>query len=314
MRHAHRPDATDYRASRQHLLFALVLTAGYAAVEALGGLMNGSLALLADAGQMVTDTAALGLALFAQIVSVRPASAHHSYGYARAEVLGALINSLLMLAMVGWIVFEAIGRLMHPVAIHSPSVVAIALGGLGINLFAAWLLAGDSHNMNSRAALVQVLGDLLGSLIATAAGLIVWATRWTPADPLLSLFIALLILRATWMLVLQSSHMLMEGVPTHLDLGAIGTALAAQRGVESVHDLHVWHIGPRQVALSAHVTIQEAESWPRLLAATQSMLSKQFGIDHATLQPTWPGALPRGKVIPLAAHPAAPTPGPDQPA
>ncbi|WP_374358346.1 cation diffusion facilitator family transporter [Chitinimonas sp.] len=290
-----------HAASQRRLILALVLTAGYAVVEAGGGLWSGSLALLSDAGHMVTDAAALGLALFAQLIARRPASARNSYGYARAEILGALVNSLFMLAMVGWIAFEAIGRLVHPQPVNGVGVMGIAAIGLAINMLCAWILAGDSHNMNSRAALMHVLGDLLGSVAAIVAGLVIWLTGWAPIDPILSLLVVLLILRSTWALVLQSSHMLMEGVPAHLDLAAIGKALAGQSGVESVHDLHIWHLGSQRIALSAHLVIDDAQHWPRLLASTQSLLAKDFGIDHVTLQPAWSLHAPKGKVIPLAA-------------
>lgn len=299
--HHHPHHNHAHHASRRRLLLALFLTAGYAVVEAGGGLWTGSLALLSDAGHMLTDAAALGLALFAQMVARRPATARNSYGYARAEVLGALINSLLMLAMVGWIAFEAIGRLIHPSDVDGGGVMLIALIGLAVNLVAAWLLSGDSHNMNSRAALMHVLGDLLGSVAAIAAGAIIWATGWKPIDPILSLLVVVLILRSTWALVLQSSHVLMEGVPAHLDLNAVGNTLATQPGVQSVHDLHVWHLGPDRVALSAHLVIDNPELWPRLLAATQTLLAKEYQIDHVTLQPSWLGQVPTGKVIPLAA-------------
>jgi cobalt-zinc-cadmium efflux system protein len=300
--HAH-DHLHHHHASQRRLMLALFLTAGYAVVEAGGGLWSGSLALLSDAGHMVTDAAALGLALFAQLVARRPASASNSYGYARAEVLGALINSLFMLAMVGWIAFEAIGRLLHRQTVNGLGVMGIAAIGLAVNLLCAWILAGDSHNMNSRAAMVHVMGDLLGSVAAVAAGLVIWATGWAPIDPLLSLVVVVLILRSTWALVLQSSHMLMEGVPAHLDLTAIGRALATQSGVASVHDLHVWHLGSQQVALSAHLVIADSQLWPRLLASSQALLAKDFGIDHVTLQPAWVAAAPKGKVIPLAAVP-----------
>lgn len=299
MSHDHAHHA--HSASRRRMALALLLTAGYAVVEAGGGLWTGSLALLSDAGHMLTDAAALGLALFAQLVSRRPASARNSYGYARAEILGALVNSLFMLAMVGWIAFEAIGRLMNPKEVDGVGVMGIAAVGLAVNLLAAWLLSGDSHNMNSRAALMHVLGDLLGSVAAIAAGAVIWLTGWKPIDPILSLLVVLLILRSTWALVLQSSHMLMEGVPAHLDLPAIGRTLAAQPGVQSVHDLHVWHLGPERVALSAHLVIDSAELWPRLLAATQALLAKDYSIDHVTLQPSWRAVPPAGKVIPLTA-------------
>lgn len=307
MSHDHAHHHHDHHAaSQRRLLLALLLTAGYAGIEAAGGVWTGSLALLSDAGHMVTDAAALGLALFAQMVARKPASARNSYGYARAEILGALINSLFMLAMVGWIGFEAIVRLLNPTKVDGAGVMVIAAIGLVVNLLAAWALSGDSHNMNSRAALMHVLGDLLGSVAAIAAGLVIWATGWAPIDPILSLLVVLLILRSTWALVLQSSHLLMEGVPAHLDLTAIGKALAGQRGVQSVHDLHVWHLGSVRSALSAHLVIDHADSWPRLLAATQAMLAKDFGIDHVTLQPAWMTTPPPGKVIPLAALESAP--------
>lgn len=274
-------------ASQRRLLFALVLTASYALVEAIGGLWSGSLALLSDAGHMLTDAAALSLAVFAQRVARCPASARNSYGYARAEILGALVNSLLMLAMVGWIAFEALGRLMHPKPVDGLGVMGIAAVGLLINLLAAWLLSADSHNMNSRAALMHVLADLLGSVAAVVAGLVIWATGWLPVDPLLSLLVACLILRSAGQLVLQSSHMLMEGVPAHINLDEIGAALSAQAGVRAVHDLHVWHIGPDSIAMSAHLVIENAHAWPRLLAVCQALLDKEFGIQHVTLQPAW---------------------------
>ncbi|MGQ5522777.1 cation diffusion facilitator family transporter [Chitinimonas sp. PSY-7] len=301
MSHEHHDHAHHHHAaSRKRMLIALLLTAGYAVVEAVGGLYTGSLALLSDAGHMLTDAAALGLALFAQYIALRPASTSNSYGYARAEVLGALINSLFMLAMVGWIAFEALGRLFNPKDVDGVGVMGIASIGLVVNLIAAWLLSGDSHNMNSRAALMHVLGDLLGSVAAILAGLVIWATGYKPIDPILSLLVVLLILRSTWALVLQSSHMLMEGVPAHLDMQAIGQTLAEQKGVQSVHDLHVWHLGPTRVALSAHLVIETPDSWPRLLAVVQGLLAKDYGIDHVTLQPSWLGMPPRGRVIPLA--------------
>jgi len=254
---------------------------------------------------MVTDVAALGLALFAQYVAQRPASSRNTYGYARAEVLGALINSLLMLAMVGWIAMEAIVRLMNPKPVDGIGVMGIAFIGLLVNIVSAWLLAGDSHNMNSRAALMHVLGDLLGSVAAILAGLIIWATGWLPIDPLLSLLVVCLIIRSAWALVLQSSHMLMEGVPAHIDPAQIGNALAKQAGVKSVHDLHIWHLGPARIALSAHVIIDEPTTWPKLLATSQALLSKEFGITHVTLQPVWATVTRRGRVIPLVAAPQA---------
>ncbi|MDK2127068.1 cation diffusion facilitator family transporter [Parachitinimonas caeni] len=297
MSHAH-SHPHPHAASRRRLALALILTGGYAGIEFVGGMWTGSLALLSDAGHMLTDSAALALALFASAWSQRPANSSNSYGYARAEILGALVNSLLMLAMIGWIVFEAIGRLLRPSVVNGGGVMVIAAAGLGVNVLAAWILSGDSHNMNSRAALLHVLGDLLGSVAAIMAGAVIWLTDWRPIDPLLSLLVAMLILRSTWLLIRQSSHMLMEGVPAHLDMEAIGRALAKQPGVQSVHDLHIWHLGPNRIALSAHLVITEPDHWTRLLATCQAMLAKDFLIDHVTLQPSW-FTQRSGHVIPI---------------
>jgi cobalt-zinc-cadmium efflux system protein len=267
---------------------ALALTAGYAIVEAAGGWLAGSLALLSDAGHMATDAAALGLALFAQWVAARPPSPRASYGYARAEVLAAFVNAIALLLLVGFIVIEAVGRVRNPVPVAGGAVLGIATIGLLVNLCTAWLLSRAESSTGVHGALLHVVSDALGSIAAIVAGAVILATGWMPIDPLLSLLTAVLILRATWRLLAQTTGVLMEGVPAHLDYQEIGTALTQIPGVTGVHDLHVWHMGARRPALSAHVTLDGGGEWMRILDAARHMLASRFHIDHVTLQPSWP--------------------------
>jgi cobalt-zinc-cadmium efflux system protein len=282
------------------LAIAFAITAGFAVVEAVGGVFAHSLALLSDAGHMITDAAALAAAIFAQKLAQRPPSPRASYGYARAEVLAAFINALVMLLIVAGIVFEAVQRLAHPVPVAGGLLLAIAVVGLGVNIAAAWTLTRAQSSLNLRAALLHVIGDLLGSVAAIAAGVVIATTGWMPIDPILSIAISLLILRSTWRLLRQTSAVLMEGVPAHLDYGEIGRELSRLPGVSNVHDLHVWHMGSEDVALSAHVAIGESRDWPRTLGTAQRMLRERFGITHVTLQPDWAVNAPAGrKVIPV---------------
>ena len=286
---AHRPP-TGETGNRRALILALLLTAGFSLVEGVGGWLSGSLALLSDAGHMVTDAAALGLALFADAVARRPPSRRASYGYGRAEVLAAFVNAIAMLAVVTAIGIEAVRRLLTPAPVAGGMVVAIAVAGLAVNLVAAWVLSRAVGSLNTRGALLHVLGDLLGSLAAVVAGGVIMTTGWMPIDPILSIVVALLILRATWQLLRQSTGVLMEGVPVHLDYDAIGRSLAALPGVADVHDLHIWSTSSEGVALSAHVSIARGDEWLPTLAQAKRMLGAEYGIRHATLQPTWPMA------------------------
>jgi cobalt-zinc-cadmium efflux system protein len=304
--HDHAPHAASAAEGRA-LWIALVLTAGFAVVEAVGGWWAGSLALLSDAGHMVTDVAALAIAMFAQHLAQRPPSRRASYGYARAEVLAAFSNALIMLAVVGWIAFEAVRRLFSPAPVAGGLVIAVAAGGLTINVLCAWLLSGGG-NLNSRAALVHVLGDMAGSVAALVAGAVIATTGWVPIDPLLSLFVAVLILHSTWLLLKAATPILMQGVPAHLSYDEIGRALTRVPGVATVHDLHVWHMTSERAALSAHLLIRDAAEWPAILAAAQRLLAERFGIDHVTLQPLWCSPLPGKRVIPLTAVSADDTP------
>jgi len=294
--HAHAQPGTPVRA----LAIAFLITAMFAVVEGAGGYFTGSLALLSDAGHMITDAAALAVAMFAQKVAQRPPSPRASYGYARAEVLAAFVNALVMLLIVAAIVFEAVQRLAHPSAVAGVMVLVIASVGLVVNLIAAWVLSRQQGSMNTRAALLHVTGDLLGSVAAIVAGGVIATTGWLPIDPILSIVISLLILRSTWRLLRQSSAVLMEGVPPHLDYAEIGNALSRLPGVANVHDLHVWQMGSEDVALSAHVAIGEGVEWPRTLGAAQRMLRERYAITHVTLQPDWPLVARGGKrVIPV---------------
>lgn len=298
--HGHALHGSDWSGaqSTRALAIALVLTAGFAIVEAVGGWWANSLALVSDAGHMATDAAAFVVALIAQVVAGRPPSRHASYGYSRAEVLAAFINALAMLALVVWIAVEAVARLLAPAPVAGPLVMGIAAVGLVVNVIAAWLLARAGGGLNTRGALLHVMGDLLGSVAAITAGAVIQFTGWFPIDPILSIVVALLILRSTWALLRQSSIVLMEQVPRHLSFDAIGRALAGLPNVRGVHDLHVWQMSAGRVALSAHLVITDGTQWPATLAAARRLLAREFAIDHVTLQPSWTDVRPaRGRVI-----------------
>lgn len=264
---------------------AVLLTLGFAAIEAITGFLANSLALIADAGHMVTDSMALGLALFAQILARRPPSPKHSFGFGRSEALAAFINALAMLAVVAWILKEAVQRFTHPPEVQGLMVFVVAGIGLCINLLVAWVLSRDQQSINTRAALVHVMGDLLGSVAALIAGAVIYLTGWMTIDPLLSVLVCMLILRSTFGVLRDSYHVLMEGVPHHIDYVQVGADIAEIDGVLSVHDLHVWEMAAGEPALIGHVEIRDIRDWPQLLNTIHAMLRKRHGIDHITLQP-----------------------------
>jgi cobalt-zinc-cadmium efflux system protein len=301
--HAHHRHV-DARATRRALWAALLLTGGFAAIEAVAGFLAGSLALISDAGHMVTDSASFVVALIAAAVALRPPSRRASYGYARAEVLAAFVNALAMLALIVWIAVEAVHRLLDPVPVAGTTVMIVAAVGLAVNLVVAWMLSRGATGINARGALLHVFGDLMGSVAALVAGAVIYRTGWMPIDPILSLVVALLILRSTLALLKESTGVLLEGVPGHVSYEAVGRALAGIPGVTGVHDLHVWQMSAERVALSAHLMLTDGPAWPRVLASAQRMLAHDFGIDHVTLQPAWRVPPPAGRVIPVA--PAAP--------
>ena len=268
-----------------YLPAALAATLLYAGVEAGAGWWAGSLALLSDAGHMLTDALALALASAAAWAARRPPTHRLSFGLQRIEILAALGNAGFMLAVIIGIAWSAVDRLLHPVPVHGLAVTAVALVGLAVNIGVAWLLAHGEETLNTRAALLHVLGDLAGSVAALASGLVIQFTGWMPADPLLSLLICALILFSTLRLAREAVHALLEGVPPGLTLPEVGRRMAAVNGVTSVHDLHIWSLSSRRRALSAHVVVRDLESWPQILAEMTELLHSAFDIDHSTLQP-----------------------------
>jgi cobalt-zinc-cadmium efflux system protein len=283
--HHHDHHGHAYDATRVAYLPALLLTLGYAFVELAGGWWSGSLALASDAGHMFSDALALGLAAGAARLARRPPGLKHSYGLARAEVLGAMLNGVLMLGIIVYLVVEAVQRLLEPRPVIAIAVMVIAAVGLLVNTAVAYVLSRGHADLNTRAALIHVLGDLVSSLAAVIAGAVIYVTGWVLIDPILSIVIAGLILIATLRLLRDTLHVLMEGVPAAVDLTQIGNALASIAGVTRVHDLHVWSIGSSRAALSAHLEITQLGDWPRTLDAARALLHEQFSIDHVTLQP-----------------------------
>jgi cobalt-zinc-cadmium efflux system protein len=278
--HAHHSSATG-----RTLLLALLITAGYSVVEALVGWWAGSLALLGDAGHMATDAAALGIAAFAAWLANKAPSERHSFGLVRVEFVAALVNAIFMLVVVVSISVTAIERLLAPTPVNGEAVTLVATLGFGINLGVAWLLSRGERNLNVRAALLHVMGDVLGSVAAIISGAVISVTGWTPIDPILSLFIVALILFSSLRLLREALHGLMEGVPFAVSLPEIGQAMAATEAVVSIHDLHIWSLSSNRIALSAHVVLADMADWDAVLARLRHLLCERYGIDHLTLQP-----------------------------
>ncbi|QWD91592.1 alpha/beta fold hydrolase [Polynucleobacter sp. MWH-Braz-FAM2G] len=288
--HAHKKGDARHSHSKQVsnqnlLLIALVLTLGFSGVEGAAAYFANSLALISDAGHMVTDAAALGLALLAQIISRRPPSPKHSFGFGRAEALAAFVNSIVMLGLVVWIVVEAISRFYDPHKVDGLTVTVVAAIGLVMNIVVAWVLSRDKKSVNTRAALVHVMGDLLGSVAALVAGVVIQLTGWMPIDAILSILVSLLILKSTISILHESYHFLMEGVPLHIDYLQVGNDLKNVPGVVAVHDLHVWEMTPSFPALIGHIEITNMQEWPEIMSRINTMLLDKHGIDHVTLQP-----------------------------
>ena len=281
--HAHE-HSHHHSAAGKALGIALILTLGFSVVELIAGWRAGSLALMADAGHMVTDGAALGLSAFAAWLASLPPSRRHTYGLGKAELLAALINALSMLVVVFFIGWEAWQRLQSPGLIDGATVGVVALIGLVINLAVAWILSRGEQNLNVRAALLHVMGDALGSVAAIVAGGVIYFTGWTPIDPLLSLLIGGLILSSSVRLFKEALHGTLDGVPAHIDLDDLGRRLAGVPGVREVHDLHVWPIGAERLALSAHVRLENLAGWPQILDQLSEIAEHQ-GIEHVTFQP-----------------------------
>lgn len=280
--HSHGQTLPD---ARRRLRWALLLAAAYMGAEAIGGFLTGSLALLADAGHMLSDVGALALALFAMWLAQRPPTRTRTYGFHRAEILAALANGSVLVAISLVIFWEAAQRLRHPEPVQGPLMMALAGGGLVVNLAMLKLLAGGrEHSLNVRAAWLHVMSDTLGSLQTLAAGFLIWKLGWTWADPVASILIGVLLIFSSWNVLKEAVGVLMEGAPPHLDVDRVRETLLATPGVEGVHDLHLWTLTSGREALSGHVVIGSEEDPSLILAALRAALHQRFGIDHLTLQ------------------------------
>jgi cobalt-zinc-cadmium efflux system protein len=281
--HDHDKGAAD---NERRVFLAMLLTGGFMVVEVAGGIAAGSLALLADAGHMLTDCAALALAWMAFRIGRRPQDARRSYGYHRFQVLAAFVNGIALIAIVGWIAIEAARRLLAPVEVLGGLMLVIAVLGLLVNLAAFWILhGGDRENLNIQGAALHVLGDLLGSVAAITAGLVIVWTGWTPIDPLLSLLVALLILRSAWLLVRKSGHILLEGTPDWLDVEQLSAELAAAvPEVENIHHVHCWMLTSERPLLTMHARLRAGADQYEVLLAIRRVLERDYGIGHATIQ------------------------------
>jgi cobalt-zinc-cadmium efflux system protein len=271
--------------NKRRLKLVLALTVLYMLAEAVGGWLTNSLALLSDAGHMLTDVAALGLALLSIWFSSRPVTDSKTYGYYRMEILAALANGTALLAISMFILYEAFERINRPPQVAGFEVLLIAAGGLVVNLTSALLLRHASEeNLNMRGAFLHVLSDALGSVGAIIAGLLIWRWGWSAADPVVSIALCVLIVYSSWRLLRESVNVLLEGTPSHINVRSVVAAMEEVDGVIDVHDLHVWTISSGKDALSAHVTIEPAVSHKTTLEALQERLRSSFNIGHMTIQ------------------------------
>ncbi len=274
------------QSSTRTLLIALVVTTGFAIVEAITGWLANSLALIGDAGHMLTDSMALAVGALAAWAAKRPPTAALSYGWQRTEVLGALFNVVFMYVIVAFIVVAAIQRLIDAPDVEGGSVLLVGTLGLLVNIGVAWLLARGEQTLNTRGAMLHVMGDLLGSVAAVGSGVVVLTTGWMPIDPLLSLLICVLIVISSTKLLMETLRVVMAGVPKGVSLTEVRAAIKVSHpAVTGVHHLHVWEVSSRSRALSAHIEMQELDEWPQVLEQIAEMLNARFGIDHPTLQP-----------------------------
>jgi cobalt-zinc-cadmium efflux system protein len=283
--HPHPPSGGGHAHHERLVGRAFLLIASFMVVEVVGGLLTNSLTLLADAGHMFLDASALGFSWYALRLSRRGHDHNLSYGYHRYQVLATFINGLTLFGLILWIVFEALQRLQSPQDMLPLPALAIALAGLVVNIIAfRWLHQGHD-NATVRSATWHVVGDMLGSVAAITAALTVWLTGWLYADPLLALVIVVILGRGAWRLVRDSTHILLEGVPEHIDLQEIRDALAARvTGVQDVHHLHAWALTAEKPLLTLHATVDEDAEISSVVARIKSVLAEDFGIDHSTIQ------------------------------
>lgn len=270
---------------RKRLLIALCVTASFMVIEAIGGILTGSLALLADAAHMLTDVAALLLSSFAMWMAARPHTQEKTYGYHRAEILAAVVNALVLLLLSVWIFYEAYQRFHSPPEIAGLPMLAIGMIGLAVNFVSMKLLSGHAEtSLNVQSAYLEVLSDAISSVGVIVAALIIWLTGWSQADPLVSAGIGLFIIWRTWRLLTQAVNILMESVPSHLNVQKVAQAMTAVPQVKAVHDLHIWTITSGMESLSAHVVVELGTDRDALLMTLERLLKERFGIEHTTLQ------------------------------
>jgi len=280
--HSH---SKERQASQDSLILALSITGVLFVVELVAGFLTNSLALLADAGHMLTDLAALTLSLFALKISARPATHEKTYGYLRVEILAALGNGILLVLVAVYIFYEAYHRLLTPQEVKSFPMLVVACVGLGANLLTAGLLyRTQNDNLNIRGAFLHVMGDTLGSLGAIAAGVAMLAWRWYIADPIVSLVVAVLVLYSSWHLLRESVDVLLEGTPSHLNISSILADVGSVSGVVSVHDLHVWSITSGMPSMSCHVVVRRNQDAPIVLAELSRLMREKHKIEHTTIQ------------------------------
>jgi len=281
MSHAH------HNSNMRRVTIALVLTGTFMIVEVGGGILSSSLALLADAGHMLTDTMALALAAVAFHVSKRPADGRLTYGYQRFQILAAFVNGLSLLLIVGWILYEAVSRFLSPEEVLGRTMLIVATLGLVVNIIAfAVLHGGDRENLNIRGAALHVAGDLLGSVAAIVAAIIIIYTGWMAIDPLLSIAVAILILKSAWLLVKRSAHVLLEGAPEWLDIAVMQDNLVEQiPEVGGIHHVHVWGLTPQDLMLTMHVSVEGQPADPTaVIRQVKTLLRDDYGIDHSTIE------------------------------
>ncbi|MBI3333344.1 MAG: cation transporter [Candidatus Omnitrophica bacterium] len=264
---------------------ALFITVGVTVLEVVVGFLSHSLALLADAGHMVTDAAALAMSLAASRIARQPATRTKTYGFYRTEILAAFLNGLTLWLVVVWIITEAIHRLIHPPVVQAPMMLVAAIIGLVANLGCSRVLQrSQGQSLNLRSAYLHVLADALGSAGVIAAATIIWTIGWHLADPLASLFVCMIILWSSWSLIRQSVNILLEGAPAHIDVAEVVRAMQSMTGVRSVHDVHIWTITSGMEAMSAHVGVDNLESSQGVLDRLNTLLCDRFRIHHTTIQ------------------------------
>ena len=287
MAHEHDDHHTADESSLRRVMIALVLYGVFMVVEVIGGIISGSLALLADAGHMLTDTMALALAAMAFHVSKRPPDGKLTFGYQRFQILAAFVNGLSLLAIVGWILIVAVDRFMHPQDVLGETMLVVAAAGLVVNMISfAVLHTGDQDNLNIRGAVVHVAGDLLGSVATIVAAIVIIYTGWTPIDPILSVAVAALILKSAWLLVKRSAHILLEGAPEWLDVSTMQERIVAGvPGVGEIHHVHIWGLTQQQLMLTMHMSMSDSPaSQADVLRDVKKFLQEEYGIGHATIE------------------------------